>query len=120
MCLFFGTTKDVAVRKFKDALWKVDLVSGQRFRDPRDPNQMSLDVLETNLTPLKDSILRLLQERGLSMAELRRHALLETIFREPHVADAVSSLREERRVEWRKPGGSNAVRTLHLAPESLF
>ena len=35
--LFFGTTNKVAVRKFKDALWKVDGVSGQRFRDPRDP-----------------------------------------------------------------------------------
>ncbi len=118
--LFFGTTHHVAVGKFKDAMWEVDYIAGQRFRDPRDPNQLSLDILEPDLTPLKESILRLLKERGHSMAELRSHALLETIFREPQVADAVNSLREERRVEWRTPAGANAVRMLHLAPESLF
>jgi len=118
--LFFGTTHHVAVRKFKDAMWEVDYIAGQRFRDPRDPNQLSLDIREPDLTPLKESILRLLKERGHSMADLRSHALLETIFREPQVADAVSSLCEERKAEWRPPGGSNAARTLHLAPESLF
>ena len=41
--LFFGTTNKVAVEKFKDGLWEVDGVSGQQFRDPRDPNQMSFD-----------------------------------------------------------------------------
>ena len=79
--LFFGTTNKVAVRKFKDGLWEVDGVSGQRFRDPRDPNQMSFDILHPDFTPLESRILELLDGRDYNMAELCEDALLETIYR---------------------------------------
>lgn len=89
---FFGTSSDVAVRKFKDGLWEVDGVSGQRFRDPRYPNQLAFDILEPDLRPLKDSILGLLEERERSLTDLRRHALLETIYKETHAKAAVDAL----------------------------
>ena len=79
--LFFGTTSKVAVERFKDGLWEVDGVSGQRFRDPRDPNQMSFDILHPDFTPLESRILELLGGRDHSMAELREDALLETIYK---------------------------------------
>lgn len=60
--LFFGTRSKVAVEKFKDGLWEVDGISGQRFRDPRDPNQMSFDILCPDFSPLKHRILELLAE----------------------------------------------------------
>ena len=118
--LFFGTTNPVAVRKFKDGLWEVDGVSGQRFRDPRDPNQMAFDILRPNFTPLAGRILELLGERNHSMAELREHALLETIYKETHVKLAVDPLKEQRRVELARTGRSNADRILCLAPPRLF
>ena len=103
---FFGTNSDVAVRKFKDGLWEVDGVSGQRFRDPRDPNQLAFDILEPNFRPLESSILGLLEERERSLADLRRHALLETIYKEAHVKPRVDALVEQGEVEQVRTGRS--------------
>ncbi len=118
--LFFGTTSDVAVRKFKDGLWEVDGVSGQRFRDPRDPDQMSFDILRPDFAPLANGIVELLGGRDHSMAELCNHALLETIYKETHVKPVVDSLLEQRRVEQARTGKSYEERVLRLAPLSMF
>ena len=118
--LFFGTTNKVAVEKFKDGLWEVDGVSGQRFRDPRDPNQMSFDILEPDFTPLESRVLELLGGRDYSMAELREDALLETIYKNTHVKPVVNRLIEQRRVELVSTGRSYADRVLRLAQRQLF
>ena len=118
--LFFGSTNKVAVQKFKDGLWEVDGVSGQRFRDPRDPNQLSFDILHPDFTPLEGRILQLLRERDYSMAELGEHALLETVYKETHVKPVVDRLREQRKVEPVRTGRSYADRVLRLAERRLF
>ena len=118
--LFFGTTNKVAVAKFKDGLWKVDGVSGQRFRDPRDPNQLSFDMQHPDFTPLESRILELLGGRDYSMAELCEDALLETIYRETDVKPVVDRLREQRKVELAHTGRSYADRILRLAEQQLF
>lgn len=118
--LFFGTTSDIAVRKFKDGLWEVDGVAGQRFRDPRDPNQMSFDILQPDFTPLATSIVERLEARDHNMAELCQHALLETIYKDSHVKPVVDLLLEQRRVELVRTGRSYEERVLRLAPASLF
>ena len=118
--LFFGTTNKVAVEKFKDGLWEVDGVSGQRFRDPRDPNQMSFDILQPDFTPLESRVLELLDGRDHSMAELREDALLETIYKKTHVKPVVDRLIEQRRVELVSTGRSYADRVLRLAQRPLF
>ena len=118
--LFFGTTSDVAVRRFKDALWEVDGVSGQRFRDPRDPNQLSFDILHPDFTPLESRILELLGTRDYSMAELCEHALFETIYKETHVKPVVDRLRAQHKVEVVRTGPSYADRILRLAGPRLF
>ena len=120
LCLFFGTTNQVAVEKFKDGLWKVDGISGQRFRDPRDPTQMSFDILHPDFTPLESRILELLDGRDYSMAELCEDALLETIYKETHVKPAVDRLIEQRRVDQVRTGQSYADRVLRLAEPQLF
>ena len=118
--LFFGTTNKVAVEKFKDGLWEVDGVSGQRFRDPRDPNQMSFNILEPDFTPLENRVLELLGGRDYSMAELREDALLETIYKKTHVKPVVNRLIEQRRVELVSTGQSYEDRVLRLAQRQLF
>ena len=118
--LFFGTKNEVAVEKFKDGLWEVDGVSGQRFRDPRDPNQMSFDILRPDFTPLEGRILELLGGRDYSMAELREDALLETIYKKAHVKPAVDRLSEQNRVVQVRTGRSYADRVFRLAAEQLF
>lgn len=118
--LFFGTTSVIAVRKFKDGLWEVDGVAGQRFRDPRDPNQMSFDILQPDFTPLANGIIERLEDRDYDMAELCQHALLETIYKDTHVKPVVDSLLEQRRVELVRTGRTYEERVLRLAPASLF
>lgn len=118
--LFFGTTNQVAVQKFKDALWAVDGIAGQQFRDPRDPNQMSFDILEHNFTALARIILERLEDGEQSMAQLCRYALLETIFKDTHVKPVVDGLIAERKVEPASTGRSYEERVLRLASPSLF
>lgn len=118
--LFFGTTNEVAVRKFKDGLWEVDGVTGQRFRDPRDRNQMSFDILQPDFTPLENGIIELLQQGDRNMAELGRYALLETIYKDTHAKRAVDSLIQQGKIELRQTGRSYEERVLRLAPEPLF
>ena len=55
-----------------------------------------------------------------SMAELCKHALLETIYKETHVKPVVDSLLEQRRVELARTGRSYEERVLRLAEQSLF
>ena len=57
--------------------------SGQRFRDPRDPNQMSFDILQPDFTPLESRILELLGERDHNLEELREDAYLRRSTRKP-------------------------------------
>ena len=118
--LFFGTSSQVAVRKFKDGLWEVDGVAGQRFRDPRDPNQMSFDILTPDFSPLAKGIVERLATREHSMAELCRFALLETIYKDTHVKPVVGSLLRQRKVDWARTGKSYDDRVLRLAPTTLF
>lgn len=118
--LFFGTTNKVAVEKFKDGLWEVDGVSGQRFRDPRDPNQMSFDILHPDFIPLESRVLELLGGRDYSMAELRENALLETIYKKAHVKPVVDRLIEQRKVDQVSTGRSYTDRVFRLATGQLF
>ncbi len=118
--LFFGTTNKVAVEKFKDGLWEVDGVSGQKFRDPRDPNQMSFDIQNPNFTPLESRILDLLGRRDHNMAELREDALLETIYKKTHVKRVVDKLIGQSRVDKMSTGPSHADRVFRLADPKLF
>ena len=118
--LFFGTTSKVAVEKFKDGLWEVDGVFGQRFRDPRDPNQMTFDILRPDFTPLEGRVLELLGGRDYSMAELCEDALLETIYKEAHVKPVADRLLAQHRVVRVRTGRSYADRVFSLAAERLF
>ena len=80
----FGTGNSRGMEKMKDAMWRVDPVTGPRFRDPRDPNQMQLDLSEAdpNLSVLSQHILRELESGPKSMEDLQNFALLETVYKE--------------------------------------
>jgi three-Cys-motif partner protein len=92
--LVYGTGHTLGVEKMKNAMWKVDEVQGQRFRDPRDVNQLTMEVNESPaLTVLKRQLLAILVSEGpKSLADLKEYTLLETIFRPAHTTDAVREL----------------------------
>lgn len=119
--LFFGTTSIVAVEKFKDGLWEVDGIAGQRFRDPRNPDQLFFDISQPDFSSLQKAFLDLAEHRGeVSLETLGDHALRETMFKRSHAKPTVDRLVEQRRLEPVRTGKSYAERMYKLATPSLF
>jgi len=119
--LVFGTGNRLGVEKMKDAMWRVDKVGGQRFRDPRDVNQLTFELLDSDpdLTLLKAQLLDQLDSGPRTLAALKEFALIETIFKATHVDPAVRNLERRHKVE-RGSGRSHEDVSVRLAPPSLF
>jgi hypothetical protein len=66
-------------------MWRIDAVYGVRYRDPRDPDQLVIEFDENaDLGPLRRALTAELQNGARTLEQLRRHALLETVYRPPH------------------------------------
>lgn len=112
LLLVFGTSSDLGVKKMKDSMWKVDPVNGSRFRDPRDLNQMSFDVDKPNFVPLRRELLDLLAGGGRSVDELKRHALLHTIYRPEHAGQEVGLMVKDNSLDKGPRRGDAAIVSL--------
>jgi len=101
LLLVFGTGNCLGVEKMKDAMWAVDKVSGQRFRDPRDVNQLAFEAMDSHpdLTLLRHQVLERLQPGPATLEGLKDFALMETVFKKAHVDPAVRTLEQAGRVE---------------------
>lgn len=99
--LVFGTTSKLGIEKMKDAMWRVDRISGSRFRDPRDPNQLTFDLSDRspNLTLLREQILEYLDDAEKSLTEIQEFVLLETVFKKVHARAAVDELEVSKKVK---------------------
>ncbi|MGK5675587.1 hypothetical protein ACSNOB_22420 [Micromonospora sp. URMC 106] len=89
--LSFATGSDKSLEAFKEALWAVDEFAGVRYRDPADPAGRLLDIaLTPEPGPLRRELLAELARSGpRTVTELRRYALIATVYRS---ADAVRAL----------------------------
>ncbi|MFE4606909.1 three-Cys-motif partner protein TcmP [Streptomyces niveus] len=99
--LIFGTKNDKGLEKMKDAMWGVDPNHGVRYRDPRDPDQQQLDLEWDPDTAALRRILRdhvVASPQGLTIAELQRFTLLETVYRPAQVIRSVRQLRDTNAV----------------------
>jgi three-Cys-motif partner protein len=111
--LVFGTSDRSGLEKMKEAMWKADPVRGVRYRDPRDPDQMTLDFdLHPNLEPLRRALLAELAQGDRSVAQLQDHALLETIYRGTHVRKALPAMLGDDLVRRDPPTGQLTGATL--------
>lgn len=121
LLLVFGTTNALGVEKMKDAMWAVDKVSGQRFRDPRDVNQQTFEVMNSNpdLSLLRKQLLGRLEDGEVSLESLKDFALLDTVFKRSHVDPAVRSLESTGAVE-RDAARRHEDVIVRLAPPTLF
>ncbi|WP_280491930.1 three-Cys-motif partner protein TcmP [Nocardia asiatica] len=106
--LVFGTDHRRGLQKMKEAMWEVDDVAGCGYRDPRDPDQQTLEfVFEPNTEPLKRLLLDELRRAGSagrSVMQLREFALYQTVFKESQVLPALEALLESGTIETSKPG----------------
>lgn len=119
--LVFGTTQEIGVEKMKDAMWRVDSVSGSKFRDPRDPNQLAFDLSDgdPNLTLLLQQIRELLDQGPKTLVELQQFALLETVFKKVHAKTAVDRLEADGKVTCRRARAYEQF-IVERAADSLF
>jgi hypothetical protein len=92
--LMFGAAAQKSVEKFKDELWALDEYAGIRLRDPRDAKGTLLDIsVQPQLGPLRRAMLaRIAETGGATLAELRRWAVQETIYRAADATKAVQAL----------------------------
>lgn len=99
--LVFASNSRLGLQKMKEAMWRVDKVSGIKFRDPRDPSQLSFDVGNTpDLTPLRNLIVeRLTAVESMTVGELRAWALEETAFLPTHAGKVLTQLRAAGQLE---------------------
>jgi three-Cys-motif partner protein len=124
--LVHGTSHLRGLEKMKNAMWAVDKVSGVQFRDPRDPDQGLLDFsLEPELGPLRRALLARLAKGPHTVAELKRHALRETVYRAQHVWPLIRQLLSAKHVERASEGRLSDNTVLRIAPpkavqDSLF
>ncbi|MFD8630701.1 three-Cys-motif partner protein TcmP [Streptomyces sp. NPDC059533] len=99
--LIFGTKNDKGLEKMKDAMWGVDPNHGVRYRDPKDPDQQQLEL---EWDPDTAALRRILREHvaaapdGLTVTELQRFTLLETVYRPAQVIRSVRQLRDANAV----------------------
>ncbi|MGH4017872.1 MAG: three-Cys-motif partner protein TcmP [Pseudonocardiaceae bacterium] len=103
LVLQFGTNNVRGLERFKDSLWNADPVAGAGFRDPNDPDQMTLDMqLEPNLGPLRRILhghLSDLPARTATLNQLRQFTLEHTIFKATHTVPALEDLRARQQIE---------------------
>lgn len=92
--LYYGTNNDRHLDTVKDALWAVDEYAGVRYRDPADPEHTLLDIsLTPNVGPLRRLLLDRVRAHGpCTVAELRRFARAETVYRPADANRAVHAL----------------------------
>lgn len=119
LLLVYGTKHPRGLAEMKKAMWNVDKVHGQRFRDPKDIDQMVLPIeQEPDLTLLRRQLLeRVVATGGQTLAELKTFTLLETLFRETQATKAVAELEVEMKVavDRRRSHGETIVRPTLLA-----
>lgn len=110
--LMFGTNSPKGLEKMKAAMWAVDPDYGVRYRDPRDPNQMTLDIeQEPDTAPLERMLLDVLATHPRTLDDLRRYALLETVYRPEQVRGVVQRMVTSDRLH-RDAGGQLAGGTV--------
>jgi three-Cys-motif partner protein len=121
--LVYGTSSVKGVEKMKDAMWAVDTAAGSKFRDPRDPNQMSFGLSDDSpdLRVLKTQILEQLAGGvPISLQDLKDFALRETVYKSVHASAAVKELEAAKRVDV-SPGRTHADKMVSLARQpALF
>lgn len=79
--LFFGTNSKLGLTRMKDAMWKLDPVAGQRFKDSTTAGDPVLFEPEPNLAPLLRMLRAHFGTRVFSIEEAEDFTLFETPFR---------------------------------------
>lgn len=108
--LVFGTNHKRGLQKMKEAMWEVDDVYGTGYRDPRDPNQETLQIeIEPQTEPLRRLLLAHLSSlpnHEATISDLRAFALFRTVYKESQARQTVIELVEDGKLACTDSGTS--------------
>ncbi|MET7398434.1 hypothetical protein ABZS66_33595 [Dactylosporangium sp. NPDC005572] len=89
----FGTRSAKALEAFKNEMWALDEYAGVRYRDPEDPEGHLMDIaLEPNPGALRRELLDVLRGGPMTVTELKRFALTDTVYRAADAQKVVTAL----------------------------
>ncbi|GGM32652.1 hypothetical protein ACFFX1_05105 [Dactylosporangium sucinum] len=89
----FGTRSGKALEAFKNEMWALDEYAGVRYRDPEDPEGHLMDIsLEPNPGALRRELLDVLRGGPMTVTELKRFALTDTVYRAADAQKVVTAL----------------------------
>jgi three-Cys-motif partner protein len=110
--LVFGTNHKRGLQKMKEAMWEVDDVYGTGYRDPRDPDQETLQIMiEPQTEPLKRLLLMhlaSLPDQQATLSYLQAFALFRTVYKESQARKVVIDLVGSGKLT--RVGGNGAIR----------
>ncbi|MFI5906679.1 hypothetical protein [Dactylosporangium sp. NPDC051541] len=89
----FGTRSAKSLESFKGELWALDEYAGVRYRDPRDPEGHLMDIsLDPNPGALRRELLQHLTAGPLTVTDLKRYALTDTVYRAADAQKVIAAL----------------------------
>lgn len=83
--LFFGTTHEQGLLKMKEAMWDIDPVGGQRYKDTTSSGMQPLFEEEVDTDPLRDAMIEHFGEEPFTIEEACEFTLVETPYIPSHV-----------------------------------
>ncbi len=83
--LFFGTNHELGLEKMKEVMWKVDPVSGQRFRDSTRSDQLVLFEEAPDTARLRRDLKDHFGDRPFTIEQAVRFTLIETAYPPSHL-----------------------------------
>jgi three-Cys-motif partner protein len=83
--LFFGTRNLLGLERMKEAMWKVDALTGQRYGDSTESGQLVLFQVEVDTAPLLAALKAQFGRTEFSIEEAERHTLIETAYAVSHL-----------------------------------
>jgi len=84
--LFFGTNnKERGLRRMKEAMWSIDRLAGQQYRDSTSLGQEPLFEPEPDLDPLREALRRHFGTRAFAIEDALDFTLVETPYLPQHV-----------------------------------
>ena len=83
--LFFGTNNLLGLERMKEAMWKVDGLTGQRYGDSTESGQLVLFQVEVDTAPLLAALKAHFGRREFSIEDARNYTLVETAYAASHL-----------------------------------
>jgi hypothetical protein len=93
--LFFGTNNELGLARMKEAMWKADPVTGQRFTDSTESDQLVLFEQGVDTAPLLRALRERFKSAPFTIEQADQFTLIQTPFIPAHLRKRTLAPEEE-------------------------